>query len=164
MDSAHLHLLLNHVPVLGTVVGLILLGVAMLRGGEELKKVSLMIFVVSALITIPTYLTGESAEELVEDLAGVSESLIKRHEDAALISLIAVEVLGLVALGAVVLFNRSSRAAKFLVTASLMLAVATVGLMARTANFGGQIRHSEIRTQGSSNAPHAVKSGHGDDD
>ncbi len=165
MDSAHVHLLLNHLPVIGTLIGLLLLMVAMLRGGEELKKVSLAVFVASAALAIPTYLTGESAEELVEDLAGVSESIIKRHEDAALIALIGVELLGLVALGALALFHRSGRAARMLTNTALALAVVTAGLMARTANIGGQIRHTEIRAGASS--PHSqptMKSTHRDAD
>ncbi len=164
MDSAHLHLLLNHLPVVGTVIGLAALGIGMWRGNEELKKVSLAVFVASAVLALPTYFTGESAEELVEDLAGVSESIIKRHEDAALVALIAVELLGLAALGALVLFQRGSHAAKLLVTTSLVLAVATVGLMARAANLGGQIRHTEIRAQVSTGAPHTAKSRLSDDD
>lgn len=150
MDAAHMHLLLNHIPVIGTAVGLFLLAWGLWRTSDELKKVSLSIFIISAVIAIPTYLTGESAEELVEHLSGVSESLIERHEDAAVLAVAALELLGLAAAVTLVLFQRAHRAVNMMLAASLVLALVTGGLMARTANLGGQIRHTEIRPLSSS--------------
>ena len=65
--------MLNHVPVIGTAFGLAMVGWALLRRSEELKKISLGVFVIVALLGIPAYLTGEPAEELVENLPGVSK-------------------------------------------------------------------------------------------
>lgn len=154
MDATHVHLLLNHVPVLGTAIGLLLLAAAVVRNSDELKKTGLVIFVVSALIVIPTYLTGESAEETVEHLAGVSESIIERHQDAALLSMVALEVLGVVSLASLLLLPLPQRrqVANRLAAISLVLSILTGGLMVRTANLGGQIRHTEIR-QGPPAAP-----------
>ncbi|MGA7880692.1 MAG: hypothetical protein WCA06_13995 [Terrimicrobiaceae bacterium] len=78
MNSAHLHLMLNHIPVPRMAFGLALLGWALLRKGEELKRTSLGLFIIIALLAIPTYLTGEPAEELVENLSGVDKASIGR--------------------------------------------------------------------------------------
>ena len=153
MDAAHLHLLLTHVPVVATIVGLLLLAAGLVRRSDEIKKASLAIFVASALLAIPTYLTGESAEHVVEHLSGVSESLIERHEDAAFQSVMALELLGLLAAGALVLARYSGRLTATLVSGALVLSIVTGGLMARTANLGGQIRHSEIRSQATTVRP-----------
>ena len=40
MDPAHLHLMLNHIPVLGTAFGMALIAWALFRKSEELKRVS----------------------------------------------------------------------------------------------------------------------------
>jgi hypothetical protein len=48
-----------------------------------LKRISLGIFIIVALLAIPAYLTGEPTEELVENLPGVSKSSIEQHEEAA---------------------------------------------------------------------------------
>ncbi|HEX7295623.1 MAG TPA: hypothetical protein VF251_07710, partial [Pyrinomonadaceae bacterium] len=61
MSWVHLHLLLNHVPLLGAAFATFLLAFAMLKGSDELKKVSLGASVIAALIAIPVYLTGEPA-------------------------------------------------------------------------------------------------------
>lgn len=145
MNGAHLHLLLNHLPVLGTAFGILLLLFALLRKSDELKRVSLGVFVLTALSAVPAYLTGEPAEELVGKLPGVLDVLIEQHEEAALIALIVAGVTGAVALLGLILFRRAETLPVWVVAVSLMLSVATGGLMARTANLGGQIRHTEIR-------------------
>jgi hypothetical protein len=41
MNPAHLHLMLNHIPVLGTAFCMALVGWALIQKSEELKRVSL---------------------------------------------------------------------------------------------------------------------------
>ncbi|MBI4482961.1 MAG: hypothetical protein HY652_08740 [Acidobacteria bacterium] len=147
MNPAYVHLWLNHFPVLGTVFGFLLLVVAVVKKSEELKKVSLSALILTAMLAIPTYLTGESAEEVVEHLPGVTEEHIEQHEESALASLVAVEILGVIALGGLFLFRGSNGIPNWFVTASLILSVAVGGLMVRTAHLGGQIRHTEIRAE-----------------
>lgn len=146
MSPVHLHLVLNHVPVVGTLIGLCLLAWAVLRRDDRLVRVCLGMFAVLAAVALVTFLTGEPAEEAVEGLAGVSESLVEQHEEAALLATIALGFLGALSVG--VLFRFRARALPRQ-AALLLLAAALVpaGMMAWTANLGGQIRHSEIRTE-----------------
>ncbi len=108
MNWPHLHLLLNHVPVMGVPFGFLLLAVALARRSLELTKASLGVFAVVALVTIPVYLAGEPTEEVVEHLPGISESLIEEHEESALVSLVAIEILGVLALAGLIRFRGSS--------------------------------------------------------
>lgn len=89
MNWAHIHLMLNHIPVLGTGFGLALLAWGMMRRNDSLQRAALAAFVVVALAAIPVYLA--------------------------------------------------------LTRAVLVVSIVTAGLMARTANLGGQIRHAEVR-------------------
>ena len=150
MNNAHLHLLLNHLPVLGSVLGLFLLIFSLWRKSIEIKRVSLVVFVLTAMSLVPTYLTGEPAEEMVEHLPGVSEALVGQHESAALVALSAALATGVVALAGLILLWRKNSLPVWLALATLFLAVASSTLMARTANLGGQIRHTEIRSGSSS--------------
>lgn len=145
MNQAHIHLLLNHLPVVGTLFSVLLLAVALLRKNDELRKVSLGFVVLVALAAIPTYLTGEPAEKIVEHLPGVSEALIESHEEAALFSLIAVEVAGIASLAGLFIFRRRSLP-NAMFAAALAITLVAAGLMGWTANLGGQIRHTEIRS------------------
>ena len=143
MNLPHIHLMLNHVPVLGTLFGLVLLAWGIMRRNGALQRAALLTFTVVALVAIPVYLTGEPAEEAVEHLAGTVDSAIDPHEDAALISFIAMELLGGLALGALLL-SRTRFNPALVVRGALAVAIITGGLMAWTANLGGRIRHGEV--------------------
>ena len=146
MNWPHIQLMLNHVPVLGTVFGLALLVWGSWRGNVTLQRAALVTFALAALVAIPVYFTGEPAEDAVERLAGVTDSAIEAHEEAALVSLIAVGILGVLGLAGLV-FSRS-RFNATIVRSALGIAVLTAGLMAWTANLGGRIRHSELGGSG----------------
>ena len=147
MNAAHLHLLLNHLPVVGTMVGILLLAYALLRRSPELARASLGLFVLLALAGVVVYLTGEPAEETVENLAGVSESAIESHEEAALVATMLLGVLGVVALGGLVAFRkRAAGIPRGFAALALALSLAPAAAMGYTANLGGQIRHTEIRS------------------
>lgn len=153
MDAVHLHLMLNHVPLLGTVFGLLVLLYGMMRRQDEVIKTSLGVFVVAALAAGAVFLTGESAEEAIEGLAGVSEALIEPHEETAAVALWMVGALGVLALAALFLLKRKLRG--LAVGAVLLMAVAASGAMGWTAYLGGQISHPEIRADASRPAPAA---------
>jgi uncharacterized membrane protein len=153
MNLAHVHLLLNHIPVLGTAFGLILLIVAILRNSEELRKACLGTFVVVALLAIPTYLTGDPAEDIVKNLPGVSKSIIEAHDDAASASLIALSILGAVSLFGSIFMRKSRPTPQWFTILLLGLSLIATGMMAWTANLGGQIRHSEVRSEAVTPAP-----------
>jgi uncharacterized membrane protein len=145
MNAAHLHLILNHIPVLGTLIGLALLGWALLQKSEELKKVSLGLLIIVALLTVPAYLTGEPAEEIVENLPGVEETSIEHHEEAGKIAFAGILLTGVAAWFGLVLFRHGKPVPNWLSAVILVLSLAAFVLMARTANLGGLIRHQETR-------------------
>ena len=149
MDLAHLHLMLNHVPVIGVVFGFTILLAGIIFRSKPVSGVGLGILVFSALVAIPVYLTGETAEEVVENMPGVSESVISQHETAAGFSLVLVIASGVFA-GAALFFSRlrASRVNGLLVVGTLLLSLVTGTSLLRTANLGGQVRHTEIRGGG----------------
>jgi hypothetical protein len=147
MTPVHLHLLLNHLPVVGTLGAILLLAYAVLRRSTELTRVSLGLFVLLALAGAVVYLTGEPAEETVENLAGVSESVIESHEEAALFATLLLGALGAVALGGLLAFRkRAAGIPRGFAALALLLSLLPAAAMGYTANLGGQIRHTEIRS------------------
>jgi uncharacterized membrane protein len=157
MDSVHLHLILNHLPMVGILVaiGIFLLG--WLRGTVEFQRLALGLLICFGLATIPVYLTGGAAEHAVKRLPEVSKALIEAHETAAGAAFVAVEVLAGFSLLGFVLFRESAAIAKSFTAGLLVLALSTTGLFAWTGYLGGQIRHPEIRAGSSiGNAFHAA--------
>jgi uncharacterized membrane protein len=170
MNFTHLHLMLNHVPVIALIFGCIVLAFGVVLRSKHVRGVGLALLVVSALTAIPVYLTGESAEEVVEGIQNVSGNLIEEHQSAAGVSLALAVVSGIFALIALVPFRarpdigsnslsvsgggksgtpQSGRSALLRLQGYMVLAALFVSLlasisMAWTANLGGQIRHTEI--------------------
>jgi uncharacterized membrane protein len=145
MSVMHLHLLLNHFPVIGTLIGVAFLAVALFRGSSELGKVSLGLFAALGVISIIVYFTGEPAEEAIEKLPGFSEAITERHEEVALIATIALAAFGGLALAALGVFRRKSLP-RWVTLGSFALSLATGAAMGYTALLGGQVRHTELRT------------------
>lgn len=160
MTLVHVHLLLTHVPVLGTVFGLLLLVVALVWRSEHLRRAAFVTFIATALVAAPTFLTGEAAEEAVEDLPGVTDARIERHEDIAAVALTLAVAMGVIGVAGLVSSVRAPRVSRVSGYAAALLGVVTAGVMAVTANSGGAIRHSEMY----STSPTASPTGPHDDD
>lgn len=144
MTWTHIHLMLNHVPVIGLAVPITLLVTERVRKSRKLEWLSLQMFVVFAVLAIPVYLTGSPAHHQMREMPGISQDTIQRHCNAADFAFWTMEGLGAFSLFVLYKF-RSSEAVPQPVTAALLaLALMTLGLMIWTANLGGKIRHSEI--------------------
>lgn len=145
MNVAHLHLILNHIPLIGVGFVTLLMVIALIRKSGELITVSLLLAVVVALSAIPVYLTGEPAEETVEDMQGVSEQIIDKHEEAAETAFIFLEVVGGIALITLIGGRFNKKFGNALTIITLAGLIAGGGLVAWTANLGGKIHHPEVR-------------------
>jgi hypothetical protein len=140
MNAAHLHLLVNHLPILGTFFGLALLVAALLLRKDDLRAAALVTLVIVGAAAQVAVRSGENAEHLVEELEGVEGAAVHRHEEAAEPAGWAALATAAAALAA--LLWRRGRAP--LAIATLVLALASAGLMARAGLSGGEIRHPEI--------------------
>ena len=152
MYSAHLHLLLNHWPIIGSYVGLGLLLVSIIARQDQLQQASLGLMTFLSLLSIPAYMSGNSAQLFLKDTPEISMDLVQSHQGAAFISLILMEITGAFALYGVWQYSRMSATAKsetarpaaWTLALVLVLSSATCVLMAITGNTGGDIRHPEI--------------------
>ena len=142
MNYAHIHLLLNHGPVLGTGFAFLVLAWGIVRRNTEVLRTALLLFVLVALVSNATYLVGEPAGDMMEKL-GLSRAAIDRHDDAAEIALTVMEMLGAVSLAGLIMFRRREMP-RWFVSATLLLCLIAGGLMLRTASLGAQMRHPEL--------------------
>lgn len=146
MNAAHWHLAMNHLPVVGALFATCLLAFALWRKSDELIRVSLGALVAVAALTVPVYLTGEPADEVIMDIPEYDGALIKAHEQAAVVAFTAIVVVGLIALGGLIIHRKAAQLPRWLAVAVCGLALATSALLAWTANLGGKIHHPEVRS------------------
>lgn len=148
MNYAHIHLFLNHIPILAVPLAALFLGHGLWLKNPASQRFSLGVLFLAALVVLPVYFTGEPAEEVVERLPGVQESFIESHEDMALISLVLSLAAGLSAAVALVSSWRKDKTAHLLAMSALSIALAASASLLYTANLGGKIRHTELRSGG----------------
>jgi uncharacterized membrane protein len=146
MSQVHLHLLITHLPVFGSILGALVLGYGLWAKSNPTKNAAYFLFIVSAIGAGIAYLTGEGAEEAVENIQGVSENMIEQHEDAAIYALISLVALGVMSITALLVNHFKTSLVKAIAMFTLIVSLISFGLVARTGYLGGQIRHTEIGT------------------
>jgi uncharacterized membrane protein len=145
MNGAHIHLMLNHLPIVGMVFATLTLLAGFLLKNTTVKQTALGLFVLTAITAIPAYISGEGAEEIVEGIAGVSHEDIHHHEDEGKVFLIASILTGILALATFWLERRKHNMSNMAYVGVFIAAGASLLMGQKTGTSGGQIRHTEIR-------------------
>lgn len=167
MDATYIHLVLTHFPIIGIIIGTGILAYGHYSNSNAVKKVALITIILMALLTIPVYLSGEEAEDTVENIVGVSESSIEDHEELAEVAIWIMGLLGLFALISFYTIIKELSIVKTTTTITLVIALITIGVFVQVGNLGGEIHHSEIRSDNSNNLEHQDNQSdkrHDDDD
>jgi uncharacterized membrane protein len=147
LNAPHIHLMLNHVPILGFAFALLLLAGGWLWKSDAVVRAGLVLFLITGLATVPVFLSGEAAHEVVEEIAGASDEAIEVHEELGERGMFA--AIGVAILAAYALFrNRARPVPRPLVLASLVAGLVGFALLGYAGFQGGMIRHEEIRPPG----------------
>jgi hypothetical protein len=143
-NGAQIHMLVNHLPVIGFLGMVLALAVAMKVQSIDIKRFVLLATVVVGASALAPYWTGESAEEVIEHLPGVSKDLIHEHEElaekATVFSLITAVAAGV----AFFLQGRRPETLRKSIPVVFVLSLVTAGVIGAAAHEGGKIRHPEI--------------------
>ena len=146
MNGAHWHLVVNHLPIIFPIVGVIVMITGLISKSEAVKRTAFMIFVFGALAAIAAMNTGEGAEEVVENINGVSENFIESHEEAAETFAILSYILGGISLLGLWASFKQKSFSSIISIATLIFAFVVVFFAKQTGTTGGEIRHTEIRS------------------
>lgn len=145
MDWIQIHLALNHLPVIGLPLALLLLSVGWGRRSQEVMRLALWAIALMAVAAIAIKFTGDfAAEQSPEKFAAVKE-LVARHEQAGDQVTTVVFLLGLAAALALGLARKNRPVRVWVLVLVLGLGVVTSLLYLRSAHSGGQISHPELR-------------------
>ena len=143
-DLVHIHLLLNHFPTVGMIVGFGLFLLGLLKKSEDLKRGAMAVFFAIALISLPTYMSGYSAQKSLRGVRTVSQDVIGLHQRSALFALIFMEATGVVAWYGLWCSRTRRTLGPRITAAAVLLSVFTIALMAGAADVGSEIHHPEI--------------------
>ena len=143
-SGAHLHLLVNHAPVFGTLFGLALVAASFLFAPDVLRRTALVVLVASGIAAVAADLTGDPAEDAIRGFPGVQRSVIHEHEEMADKAYILSVALGVLSIGALVRWRRVP-VPRGVAVGALLASAFVGGAMTYTALLGGRIRHTEVR-------------------
>jgi len=147
MNPAHLHLIVNHIPIFTTVIGIFILMWGMYKSSSSIRNIAFILFIFGAVGSYVAIETGESAEDIVEEVATVSHDAIHDHEEAAELSLWFAIVMGLLSVGALAAKKLNLRFETSLHIVILVTALITAGILMYVAYEGGEIMHQEAYTE-----------------
>jgi hypothetical protein len=148
MNIAHIHLIFNHFPIIGSIIGFLVLIWGLLSKNDIIKQTALGIFMFSAIMTIPAYVSGDGAAEVVKNLAGVKADIIDQHEDLAAVAMILIQVLGVLSLASFYFMINKHFITRYLMIFCFVISLTVIGFMVVAGYTGGKIRHSEMSTSG----------------
>ena len=151
MNDAHLHLVVNHFPIIGTIFGLGILIVGMILKNNSVKTVAYVLFIIAAIFAAFSMSTGEGAEELVEDMPNIGKQIIHEHEELAEKFALVLYAMGALSLVSIYFSIKKISLLKYTTIITLLLALIGVFLAQKVGTSGGEIRHTEIRAN--SNSP-----------
>jgi len=146
MNQTHVHLLINHLPIFGSILGGIVLGHGIWTKSFQTKIAAYNVLLISSVAAVITYLTGEAAEETVENIQGISKSMLEQHEDSSQYALIALIILGVASIAGLYFTSKKSLFTRGLAWATLFISLISFSIIMRTGYLGGQIRHTEINS------------------
>jgi hypothetical protein len=148
MNYSHVHIVLNHFPTIGSFFGLALLFYALWKKDEELKLASFVVFMVMALLAIPTFITGAAANEAIASRPELDQAMVDAHRSAAIVASSFLWLTGTFAWLALWQYRRYKELSGWNVWVVAGLSIITLGLMMETGTHGGEISHPEIRVAG----------------
>ncbi len=144
MNDAHLHLLINHFPIIGTIFGFGILIAGIISKNKSIQNVAYVIFIICMILGKVSMFTGEKAEDIVENL-GISHDLIHEHEEQAETYMKMAYALGVISIISLLANVRNHQKSKLFSFMTLILAIVTIILSKSVGTSGGEISHTEIR-------------------
>jgi uncharacterized membrane protein len=145
MNLAHFHIVVNHIPSLGSIAGLALLAAGIYRKDEVIKQFGYTVLVLITMAVLPTYISGAEAQRIVAKNPSYSAGMIQLHQNMAMITLLLMTFAGMFAWFGIWEYRRHKRSSSLTSMATLITTTAAIVLVLETASIGGKISHSEIR-------------------
>lgn len=145
MNDAHLHLVVNHLPIIFPLLALIILVIGMISKSEAVKRIAFLIFIMGAITSIIAMNTGEGAEDFIEKLSPGTKKLIHTHEEAAEVFAILTYILGGISLLGVWASFNIKKYSNIISILAVIFSLVVLFFAQQTGTTGGEIRHTEIR-------------------
>lgn len=162
MNDAHLHMVVNHFPIIGTILAIGILTAGILSKNQSIINTSYVLFIIGAVFGILSMNTGEGAEEIVEDMPSIGWKIIHEHEELAEKMALLLNILGVLSLICFYFQYKRNPKQKLISYLILIIGIASLFVIQKVGTSGGEIRHTEIRNSTSSTLSDKENTDHDD--
>ncbi len=145
MNGAHLHMVVNHFPIIGTILGFGILIAGISLKNNTIKNTAYCLFVVGAIFAAISMATGDGAEDMVVKMPTVGRHIIHEHEEMAEKLALILYILGMISIIGLYFNFKKKPKANLVSYLALTIVIVAIFLGKETGTTGGEIRHTEIR-------------------
>jgi uncharacterized membrane protein len=141
---SHLHMLVSVFPSFGLAFVLCFYIPGMLTDNNGIKRTCLVLFAMLALLSVPTYFSGNGSMAVLSGNPKIPKDLLNTHYGWGMAALVALVVTGVAALVALLRSGRADRASNIALRSVLGLAIVALGLM--IVADGWELNHRELQS------------------
>jgi len=142
MTAAHWHLVLNHIPIIGTTISTLLLIAGLLLKNEQLKLITVILILIMSVFGVIVHETGEKTENNIKKDVTVNQSMVEQHEEAAKPAFIVHNIAGVLSLIALFVYKKKRKTFNIIASLIVVISLSAAGLMSYAGYLGGKIRHT----------------------
>lgn len=147
MNWVYIHLVINHFPIIGAIIGTIILAAGVFFKNQGVTISGLGTIVFASLMAIVAYMTGDPAGETMRGVSAVPESLISRHENIATVGMYLMVTAGLLAASSLYSIWKKDKSIRLMIIITLAFSLISSGILVYVGRTGGQIMHTELRDE-----------------
>jgi uncharacterized membrane protein len=141
---SHLHILVSVFPSFGLVFVLCFYIPAILTDNNGIKRTCLVLFAMLALLSVPTYFSGNGSMAVLSGNPKIPKDLLNTHYGWGMAALVALVITGVAALVALLRSGRGDRASDVVLRLVPGLAIVALGLM--IVADGWELVHRELQS------------------
>jgi hypothetical protein len=142
----YIHVMLNHLPIYGTMLGALALGISLLLRSRAAQITALVITLIAGASAYPVLVTGQRAYKTIRSMADdTGAEALDEHMDRAEKTIGAFYFLAVLALAGLLVPIKWPKAGLPLAAVTLAVAIICSGIAVYIAQAGGQVRHAEFR-------------------
>jgi dolichol kinase len=154
----YIHVVLNHLPIYGTILGATALTISLLLRSRAAQITALILTLIAGVSSYPVFVTGQKAYKTIRSISDDAGSdWLDEHMERAEKTVGAFYFLAVLAITSLLLPIKWPHAAVPLAALTLVVAILCSGIAIYIAQAGGRVRHPEFRpseSPSSSPEPH----------
>jgi len=142
----YLHVVLNHLPIYGTILGATALAISLLLRSRTAQVTALILTLIAGVSSYPVFVTGQRAYKTIRSISDDAGSdWLDEHMERAEKTIGAFYFMAVLAIASLIVPIKWPKTAVPLAALTLVVSILCSGIAIYIAQAGGRVRHPEFR-------------------